>query len=340
MNNNLEIYSVLRKAIFQKATPGISYAIVGKDEEESHYLGFLNYDKKEIVQPNLLYDLASLTKVVGVTTRILQLLDQGKVNLEDKISLYLADLSYPGIKVKNLLLHNSGLPADLNNIYSYKNEHDVLTAIKNVSLEYPTGTKMVYSDLNFILLGLIIEIIDQMPLDLSLTKYVFRPLGMKSTGFNPQRPLKRFVPTEFNKERGLIRGQVHDETAYQLGGVSGNAGLFSSLEDLEKFCKMYLNKGFEIYNKRQIIPANQIENLFKYNFCGRTLGWARWAENKKFIWHTGFTGTSIGLDLERKRAFICLTNRVCPTRRNQKWNSIRRVAMTLFFNCQEKIPSR
>lgn len=335
MNNNLEIYSLIEKAIIQRATPGVSYAILGPDENETHYLGFLTYDHQERVNSRSIYDLASLTKVVGVTTRILQMLAYNQISLKDEIAKYLPDVSCKGITIKNLLIHNSGLPADLNNIYSYKSSADVISAVKSIEPISELGEKVIYSDINFVLLGLIIEEIDKVSLDKSIDKNIIQPLKMKNTGYNLNKPVQLFVPTEYNSARGLIKGKVHDETAFQLNGVSGNAGLFSSLTDLEKFCLMYLNKGK--YNGKDIIPFKEISELFNYNFEGRTLGWARWAKNKKFIWHTGFTGTSIGIDLERKRAFICLTNRVYPTRENQSWNKIRRELMTLFFEEEENI---
>lgn len=335
MNNNVEIYSLMEKALKQNATPGISYSILGNNEEESHYLGFTNYDHTQIISPNMIYDLASLTKVVGVTTRILQMLDYHQLSLNDSISKYIEGTNYGKVKIGNLLLHNSGLPADLPNVYAYTNSTSVIDAIKKIKLQYNTGQKMVYSDLNFVLLELIIEKVDTTSLDLSLKKYVFAPLHMKNTGYCLKRPINSFVPTEYKAERGLIRGKVHDETAFQLNGISGNAGLFSTLIDLEKFCSMYLHSGK--YLNENILSPSIINKLFDYDFEGRTLGWARWTKQKKYLWHTGFTGTSIGIDLERKRAFICLTNRVCPTRNNQDWNRIRRISMTLFFNQPETL---
>ena len=235
-----------------------------------------------------------------------------------------------------MLLHNSGLPADIDNVFMYKNKADVIDAIFNQKLVYPVGTDMIYSDLNFILLGLVIEKIDHKSLDESLKIHVFEPLDMENTGYCIDKSKSHFVPTEKTRSRGLVQGVVHDETAYMLEGISGNAGLFSTISDLKKFCLMYLQKGK--YKNRTIIPSQMIDDLFKYDFMGRTLGWKRWKINKRMLWHTGFTGTSIALDLDNFSFFICLTNRINPTRKNRKWIDIRKLAISLFFNSLEEIP--
>lgn len=292
--------------------------------------------KKIPLKDDDIYDLASLTKVVGVTSRILQLLGKKIIDLDDKVSKYFPQISYPDITVKNLLLHNSGLAADLCNVYSYANKDEMIAAIFKQKLVYPTGTDMVYSDLNFILLGMIIEKVDEESLDKSLKTHVFEPLEMNNTGYCLNENKRNFVPTEKTDKRGLIQGEVHDETAYMLNGVSGNAGLFSTIGDLKNFCIMYLQKGK--YKGKTIIPSDMIDTLFNYNFMGRTLGWQRWNKNSKTLWHTGFTGTSIALDLDHSTFFICLTNRVNPTRKNQKWINVRRLAVSLFFNSPEQLP--
>lgn len=338
MKNTNEISILMRQAISDHATPGITYTLenINEKETETNFLGYKTYDKEAPLRNGDIYDLASLTKVVGVTSRILQLLGKKTIDLDDKVSEYLPEVSYPDITIKNLLLHNSGLATDLSNVYSYVNKDEVITAIFKQKLIYPTGTDMVYSDLNFILLGMIIEKVDKVPLDESLRVNVFEPLEMSNTGYCLNKNRQNFVPTEKTDKRGLIQGDVHDETAFMLNGVSGNAGLFSTIEDLRKFCIMYLQNGK--YKDKTIIPLNMIDILFKYNFMGRTLGWQRWNKNSKTLWHTGFTGTSIALDLDSSAFFICLTNRVNPTRKNKKWLNVRRLAVSLFFNSPEQLP--
>lgn len=338
MRNTNEISMLMKQAINDCATPGISYALedIKNKTVETSFSGYKTYDKKIPLKDDDIYDLASLTKVVGVTSRILQLLGKKIIDLDDKVSKYFPQISYPDITVKNLLLHNSGLAADLCNVYSYANKDEMIAAIFKQKLVYPTGTDMVYSDLNFILLGMIIEKVDEESLDKSLKTHVFEPLEMNNTGYCLNENKRNSVPTEKTDKRGLIQGEVHDETAYMLNGVSGNAGLFSTIGDLKNFCIMYLQKGK--YKGKTIIPSDMIDTLFNYNFMGRTLGWQRWNKNSKTLWHTGFTGTSIALDLDHSTFFICLTNRVNPTRKNQKWINVRRLAVSLFFNSPEQLP--
>lgn len=340
MKNNTAIFELMQNALKVKATPGISYELTNlkKHETQTIYLGYTDYTKQVAVSSKSIYDLASLTKVVAITSRILQLLAKNKINLNTKVSDILSNIAYPQVTIQNLLLHNSGLPADLDNIFSFNSKQEVIDSIKKQSLVYPTGTNMIYSDLNFVLLGLIIEKIDRISLDLSIQKNLIEPLGLKSTGYLLQTKLNinYFVPTELTEERGLVQGSVHDETAYKLNGISGNAGLFSTLNDLAIICKMYLNYGN--YNGKIIIPSEMINTLFNYNFKGRTLGWKRWNLDSKTLWHTGFTGTSIALDFDNNSYFICLTNRINPTRDNKKWITIRRKAIKLFFNKNEKLP--
>ncbi|MGN1272278.1 MAG: serine hydrolase domain-containing protein [Lactobacillus sp.] len=335
--NNLEIYGLMTKAIEVKATPGISYSLVTPYIHEIHYLGYTTYTNKKLpVSSGLLYDIASLTKIVAITTRILQLIGDKKLKLTDRVEKFIPNTKYPEISIEELLLHTSGLPADLLNVLSYPDAQAIKEEIQKTNLIYTPRKKVIYSDLNFIILGWIIEKIDGESLDKSITNNVLNPLEMFHTGYNIQADKKMFVPTETNKYRGAIQGKVHDETAYKLNGVSGNAGLFSTLDDLNKFCEMYLNHG--VYKGSEIIPAEQIDSLFNYDFFTRTLGWKRWNNRTKSLWHTGFTGTVIALDLENKSRFVCLTNRVCPTRQNVKWIDICRLAVGMFFGMPECNP--
>lgn len=163
MRNINEISMLMRSAIQDHATPGISYALedIKNKRTETSFLGYKTYNEKIPLKDGDLYDLASLTKVVGITSRILQLLGTNTICLNDRVEKYLPKFSYHDITIKNLLLHNSGLRADLDDVFMYKNKADVIDAIFNQKLVYPTGTDMIYSDINFILLGLVIEKIDQ-----------------------------------------------------------------------------------------------------------------------------------------------------------------------------------
>lgn len=327
--NNSAIFEVIQNAIQDQAVYGASYSLQSNSLSEQHYIGYQGIGLDHIaLTSGLEYDLASLTKVIGTTTRILQLLSQKKLALKDEIGRFIPNLSYPELTVEQLLLHDSGLPADIKSAGYSKVE--LIDKIKQSSLIYQPGTKTVYSDLGFILLGWLIQKIDG-DLAQSLQENVFKPLKMKKTGFNLKvNNPKLFVPTENVPARGgALRGTVHDEKAHLLGGISGHAGLFSTLADLNNFVSMYLHQ--EVFAGHEVLNSNCFSLLKSYYKNGRTLGWQRWVPTGLKIWHTGFTGTSIAIDMDQQTGFVCLTNRIYPTRQNRDWLKWRRLAIGLFF---------
>lgn len=328
-----ELIQIIQKAQEDHAIYGASMAVAAKGKVQTFYDGVQGSGGDSIpLQPGMLYDLASLTKVVGTATRIFQLLAEKKLALNDQAGQFLTGLKYPCITIEQLLLHVSGLPADLPNP-SALDKTSLIRAVKNAALKSQPSTQMIYSDLGFILLGWIIQQIDG-SLSQSLKTNIFEPLEMQDTGFNPTKyPKRLYVPTEYQPERGgLIRGQVHDEKADILGGISGHAGLFSTLDDLVHFVQMLLNNGS--YQGSEVLSPSIFELLKKHCLYGRTLGWELWGQpdDQDFkVWHTGFTGTSIALNLTKKTAFVCLTNRVYPSRANTRWLSWRLQAIKQFY---------
>lgn len=330
MEDSVEIFSIIQKAIKNNAIYGASYSLLDEQENEQHYLGKQGAggDSLDIV-PDLEYDLASLTKVVGTTTRILQLVENKQLSLGDTVGKFIPGTKYPHITVEQLLLHDSGLPADIitNNL---KTKAELVKQVKDSTLIYQAGEKTIYSDLGYILLGWIIRKIDGNLAD-SLAQNVFGPLEMRNTGFNLKRKSKLcFVPTEDLPQRGgIVRGKAHDQKAFLLNGISGHAGLFSTLADLNNFVAMYLHQG--VFAGHEILNSNCFSLLKSYYKNGRTLGWQRWVPTGLKIWHTGFTGTSIAIDMDQQTGFVCLTNRIYPTRQNRDWLKWRRLAIGLFF---------
>lgn len=321
----------IEKAIDSRYIYGASYAVADEKNKSELYLGTQGKDKYEVaITSKMIYDLASLTKVVGTTTRILQLIDRGVINPETEVGEILGRFKNPQLTIASLLLHNSGLPADIVDTRSLTKE-ELTEKIREASLVNSPGSKIVYSDLGFIILGWIIAQIDG-ELSNSLDEHVFRPLKMKNTGYNLlKRPLANFVPTENDPQRGgIIQGDVHDYKAYLLGGVSGHAGIFSTLEDLGNFASMYINRG--VFEGKEILSARSFNLLEQYSSGGRTLGWQTWNDDPTKLWHTGFTGTSIALDLRNRRSFVCLTNRIYPTRKREEWIEIRKAVTRLFYN--------
>ena len=277
------------------------------------------YDGRSVVH-GIFYDMASLSKVMGTTTRVLQIAAEGRLSLESPVVALLPEFPYPdsGITVADLLLHCSGLPAEIRNKEEWTKE-TITELLYQTKPEFLPGEKFVYSDVGFIWLGKIIETLDQMSLEDSFQKYIFRPCGMKHTSFYPGQAV--CVPTEYTPKRGWICGEVHDRKGYLLGPC-GSAGLFSTLEDTMRFTDLYLRES------EMLFPRVWFESMKTRGCHGRTWGWSQ-EYGPGTLYHTGFTGTSMLIDWNRRVGMILLTNRIHPTRENtrfleqrKEWNQI------------------
>lgn len=325
--------SMINEAIKDSVFPGAQMLVVkdGKIEINKCF-GKLMYDINSAdVNENTLYDLASLTKVIATTTAAMICYDKKLFQLDDPVMKYLPKFGVNGkekITIKNLLLHNSGLPAFILYYKKYDKPEQVINDIFNLSLEYPIGTKTVYSDLGFIVLQKVIEKVTKKKLDVFCRDEIFKPLEMNNTMFNPPKSLRNNIaPTELDDywRKRLLIGEVHDENSFLLGGVAGHAGLFSNASDLAILLQMLLQDGS--YKGKQLIKKETIK-LFTSNIhsSSRALGWDLKSEQSssgKYFsassyGHTGFTGTSVWIDPEKKIFVIFLTNRVYPTRENRK----------------------
>lgn len=332
--------NLLLNAIKDEAFPG-AVALVGYKGEIIYHSAFGNftYDENPVkMTTETIFDLASVSKVVGTTTAAMMLVDEKKINLDDKVSKYLPGFEVNGkeyITVRNLLLHNSGFISWIPFYKKYKTRDEVIDDIMNQSLTYPTGTKMEYSDLGMITLQLIIEKVSGLSLDKFLNEKLFSPLKMNRTMYNPPPELWYYIPpTEVDTvwRNTTVKGKVHDETAELLGGVAGHAGLFSTASDLAVFLQMMLQKGN--YGGKQFISSEIIEEWTtkQSEQSTRGLGWDTKSPtgssagnllSLNSYGHTGFTGTSVWVDKERELFIILLTNRVHPTRENRKLVSFR-----------------
>lgn len=221
--------NIISDGIGRGAFPG-AQLIIGTDEGIlfERYFGNYTYDEfSPAVHEESLYDLASVTKTVATTSAVMKLYDSGLLDLNAPVSKYLPDFGNNGksdIKVINLLLHNSGLEAFVPFYTMYSKRGEVISHINNIGLSYPVGSKTLYSDLNAILLGEIVEAVSGMTLDEYCSINIFVPLGMRNTCFRPQgKMLDEAVPTEQDDywRMKMLRGEVHDEAAYLMGGVSG-----------------------------------------------------------------------------------------------------------------------
>jgi beta-glucosidase-like glycosyl hydrolase/CubicO group peptidase (beta-lactamase class C family) len=335
---------LLDRAVRDSAFPG-AYAVVGtRDRVIAAYgAGHIDWQRQPdgpagpLPDASTMWDLASLTKVVGMTSAIMQLVEAGRVDVDAPVQRYL-----PGwtgrdkerVTVRHLLTHSAGLPAWRPLYKEAASPEAALALVYATELDTVPGARMAYSDLGAILLGQIVERVSGERLDEYLRRHVFGPLGMTSTGYRPESELRgRIAPTEYDPWRQRhLRGEVHDENAYALGGVSGHAGLFSTGADLARFARMYLNGG-ALDGARIVAPAtiDRFTRVQDAALSNRALGWetptggnsAGHLMSARAFGHTGFTGTSLWVDPVNDLFVLLLTNRVNPTRENRKIYDVR-----------------
>ncbi len=323
--NRLEtIDRIVRRGMTAGGYPGAS-VIVGRRgysvfEKGYGRLGWTS-GSPAVVPDESIYDLASLTKVVGTATAAMILYDEGRLDLDGRVSKYVPAFSggtRDEVTIRQLLTHTSGLPAgrDLRRLAS--SSWEARNVVMSTPLACRPGVCQVYSDLGADVLGFAIEAIAGQGLDAFLEERVFVPLGMNDTHFRPDIAQRdRIAPTEVQSPRGYpLRGEVHDENAWALGGVAGHAGLFSTAADLSLFAQMMLNRG--TYNGVRIVSDTAVARFTTRVSGTRALGWdtsdgdgtAGVHMGERAYGHTGFTGTSLWIDPDRDLFVILLTNRV------------------------------
>jgi uncharacterized protein YbbC (DUF1343 family)/CubicO group peptidase (beta-lactamase class C family) len=284
----------------------------------------------EPMTEDTIFDLASLTKAVATSTAVLQLAERGRLDLDAPASRYwpaFADGGKSGITIRQLLTHTSGLPPGLAARSEFRGAATVLHAIGTMPPISEPGQRVIYSDLNYVALGEIVRRVSGVGLDAWCAQHIFRPLGMRDTAFRPShKAIARIAPTIIRNGRWL-RGKVHDPTAAALEGVSGNAGLFSTADDLALFARMLLNGGR--VGDRRILQPDSVALLLTPDSstaveATRTLGWEvqaplipnRYrAPRLGLLQHLGYTGTGLWIDLVTRRFVIVLTSRLYPDER-------------------------
>jgi CubicO group peptidase (beta-lactamase class C family) len=353
----------LQKATDQEEAPGITLLIAYKNQCIYHKaFGYAQLiPEKKVLTLATLFDIASLTKVLATTTAILLLLKSGEISLHDPISKYFQEFhtsEKSSITVRHLLTHSSGLPAyyrfyqDLweedqkrggGFLCTQAAKEQAIQKTLTLDLVYPTGQDYKYSDPGFILLGALIEKITGMELDKFCQQEIWLPLGMKNTFFNNLKEAlpaafrqnsRKFAATEYCPwRRRVLYGEVHDENCYAMGGVAGHAGLFSTSEDIYLLVKKLLDC---YQGKDDWIPPSWVREFFTRQYLPKhstwALGWDTPASqgstsgmyfSKESVGHTGFTGTSIWIDLKRDLIVILLSNRIHPSRSNQRFAKLR-----------------
>ncbi|HEV3440462.1 MAG TPA: serine hydrolase domain-containing protein [Gemmata sp.] len=318
--------------------PGAVVVVVHADEVVFRKAYGLRAIKPEPIPMTLdtVFDLASLTKPIATATSMMLLIEQGKLSPDDLVSKHWPAFAANGkdkVPIAHLLLHTSGLTAD-NAISDYADgKAKARERIPGLKLEAPPGTRFKYSDVGFIVLGEVVELVSGMPVDAFAKKHVFDPLKMTDTTFLPGEALKKRIAPTGLRDSKIILGEVHDPRSFKLGGVAGHAGLFASADDIARFCRMLL-RGGELDGTR--ILAEKTVKLFTEphpipgpvgkdgvpSKLARSYGWdvnTSYSAQRGELFtkgegygHTGFTGTSIWVDPGTKTAVIVLTNRVHP----------------------------
>lgn len=286
----------------------------------------------EAMDEATVFDAASLTKAVVTATLVQLLRERGALDVEAPLQRYLPDCGgadKAGITLRQLLTHSSGLPAGLpgNGAGDWAGPAEAMRIACGLPLSAPPGTRFRYSDLNFILLGLIVERQAGMALDRFAEQALFQPLGMSDSGYLPLRrlPASRIAPTERLPDGRVLRGEVHDPSARKMGGVAGHAGLFTSTRDLARFARMLLKGGLTEDGRRLLSPES-VALLTRVQSPPdlaekRSMGWdmaSPYSRPRGSLYppssfgHTGFTGCAIWLDPDSRSFYVLLSNRVHP----------------------------
>jgi len=333
------IDKLLEKEIEAGSIPGAVVLITrkGKVVKYQAYGRAMEEPTRREMTPDTIFDLASLTKVVVTVPLALLLVEQGAWRLEDSIARFLPSLKWgKSVTIRHLLTHTSGLPpwAPLFSLAKDKEEILELLASERWPAATPIcapGERVIYSDLGYIILGLAIEKITGKDLAALGREWLFSPLKMQDTMFNPPKSLaSRIAPTEDDPKRGgVLLGTVHDENAWAMGGVSGHAGLFSTASDLAIYAQMLLNDG--CYGATRVLSSPSVKLMRTLQTEGlnerRGLGWLIQGQStlsagallsEQAFGHTGFTGTSLWIDPQNELIVVLLTNRVHPTRTRGK----------------------
>src|SRR5580658_847670 len=322
--------AVIEQAVQEGQIPG-AVLIVGHDGTVIYRKAYGSRalePRREAMTLDTVFDLASLTKVIVTTTAVMQLVERGQVRLNDPVAKYLPEFAQNGkddITVRQLLTHYSGLEPDLDLKTAWEGKDTAYGMAFAETPEDPPGSKFTYSDVNFIVLGALVERVTGETLEEYAERHIFVPLKMTRTRFAPPTDLgsgwiEKIAPTQYDENEHMLWGVVHDPTARRMGGVAGHAGLFSTADDLAKFAQALLNGGDGILSSLTVEKMTRPEQP-PWAPVLRGFGWdidSPLSSNRGDLLpvgsygHTGWTGTSIWIDPTTETYIILLTNAVHP----------------------------
>ncbi|MCM3618114.1 beta-lactamase family protein [Sutcliffiella horikoshii] len=325
--------------IENKELPGAVLHVSRKKQTLCHqaFGSFIGTDEQEYpITKNTLFDIASLTKVMATLPASLLLLGKGELDFEKQVQYYLPAFKHAEVKVADLLSHRSGLPPDLPYV-ARGGQRDVMAVIYQTELQQTPGKMVAYSDLGMILLGKILEKITDIPLDVFTREHIFTPWGVHNTGFNLPENLKALSASTEKVGGRFVQGEVHDEKAFHLGGVSGSAGLFSTAEDVARFATHFLYP-----EEQDVIPPELMRLATSHKQSNRGLGFEVWNGEGDPLscggsWpigsfgHTGFTGTSVWVEPQKELVVVFLTNAV-HYGRSTNIRTIRKTLHTMIYS--------
>lgn len=330
MFNSEAVDKLIQSGLEDNTFPGAAISVGDKNGEIYRKI----YGFRQIVpttkpmEQDTMFDVASLTKIVPTTMIALRLIQDGKLNLSASLGEFFnAQEDKRGITISHLMTHTSGMPAHVLLQDLVKSPKDAIDYLLGIDLLDAPGKAVVYSCLGFILLGKICETLGGENLSTLAKKWVFDPLGLKTAGYCPDKS-NSFAVTEFDHEASVwLEGTVHDENARFLGGVSANAGMFANIQEMATLAMMLANKGSlgDAVIVQKPVFEHAIKNHTTHCPEGRGLGFE--VKSTELIscgevfpvgsyGHTGFTGTSLWVDIETSQYVVFLTNRVHPTREN------------------------
>lgn len=318
MDKFIETESQILDLVNQQVVPGVSYGFIDRQNIETRIVGDKSWQPAiEPLVGDELYDLASLTKVMGTVPLILKLIDEGKLKLHDRVDEYLPEFADPRVEVYHLLTHTSGIDGYIVDRDSL-NDEQLISALLKLPVTDNFDRVVKYTDTGMIFLGLIIEKITGLPVQKAIVKYILQPWELEDTTFDPVED--RCTPTyQVNGE--YLVGIPNDPKARQLGIRCGSAGMFSSLADVMKFAQIMLQPKYDFlyHNFTKLDP-------------GRSLGWdIKPNADGHVLFHTGYTGHFIALDRQNQTAMIVLTNRVHPIENNQVFLERRETILNSFL---------
>jgi uncharacterized protein YbbC (DUF1343 family) len=317
--------AIIDKAVAEGNIPG-AVLLIGHNGKVVHRKAFGSRSLEPVREPmtiDTVFDLASLTKCLATATSVMKLVEDGRIRLGDSVATYLPDFAQNGkkdITIRDLLTHYSGLPPDLDLKVQWSGREAAYEMAMREKPINPPGSQFVYSDINFEVLGFIVEKITGQPLNEFAAANIYAPLGMKNTRFLPPKDwLPRIAPTQYDEQGHMLRGVVHDPTARRMGGVAGHAGLFSTGDDVALFAEDFLS-GFRILNHSAVDKMTTPQQPPNATVL-RGLGWdidSPFSTNRGELLpvgsfgHTGFTGTSLWIDPVTDTYIILLANAVHP----------------------------